>query len=66
MQERRLGDWMRVLITSALVTCWGAAALAQGLPVGFTWSVSDDELTITLDADDIIEDLDRGLAAAKA
>ncbi len=58
MQQRRIGDLLRVLAMSALVTCWSAAALAQGLPVGFTWSVSDDELTITLDADDIIDDLE--------
>lgn len=51
----------RRFVQGALVTvlmCHAALAMGQSIPVGFSWSVDDDELTITLDADDIIDDVE--------
>lgn len=53
----RLARTALALVASSLLLV-PSAALAEGLPLGWGWSTSEDELTITIEAFDVIDDVD--------
>ncbi len=53
------GPLSAALVAAAAVVTWASIALAQeGLPLGWGWQQSDDALTITIEAFDLMTDLE--------